>query len=341
MFIIVSANVVITTKYHIILKKTGGTEYLSSKMYDVADYLKENKMNNLLYFDTHFKHNLLFFSEGLIEGENICDFMNAECGKEILIKLNEGILNKHSYYLISNAQWIFLPWIYNILAGFLVKTNQTVVYNKIFYDYKGEPLYYLLELQNKSKLYSNEQIFPSLKQGHINSIKAYPSENSKILFSKVLLDKTDTLKVKYYISPPKNKVYIFIHKVFEKIFGFDRDSGFIWFYKDYYYLNISNYSSLNFNIISDNQTSGLEFQIREHDGDAWYYFDNTSLSRTNWTIINIPYLNFSNPSWADHGDGKKTFDNIVQIGITVTSFDKAVNKTVIFRTYDDQIFFLE
>jgi hypothetical protein len=148
------------------------------------------------------------------------------------------------------------------------------------------------------------------------------------------------LQLNYSITESRNKQDGLVQKIFRNLFLKEQESGFIFLRHDYKYVNFSNYSSINIEVRSDdNQTGGLEFQIKESDGDAWYYFAN--ITSVNWTLIHMPFEDFINPPWAQKGDRKKTFVEVELIGITLTSFDKPINKTVYFKTFGNQLFNLD
>ena len=322
LLIVIFINVKIILNFHSFLKKTGGTLFMSDSIYDVADYLEKNQIMNPLFSYSFVQDNLYFLSNGRIYRKD---------NNELNCKSQKNQISDSQLYYISYAGDIW------------ISKNVTFELEKVFYDRSSKPGYLLFKIYD-SHCDNNQRNKTALHLSNPDDTKVIRLYYcSDCIAQYQLMDNIDQkmLKLIYSITKSKNKRSSILYKIFENIFLGNPESGFIFLRHDYKYLNFSNYSSINVYVRSDdNQTGGMEFQIKESEGDAWYYFDNTSLSATNWTLIHMPFENFTSPSWAQMGNGKKTFTEIKLIGITLTSFNIAINKTVYFKTFGDQIFFL-
>ena len=299
---------------------------MSDTIYDVADYLEKNQIFNPMYSDHFLQKNLYFLSNGRI---NQKDVYEVNC-----IPTNQSTNN-----MISNSQQFYISYADDIW----ILNNISFVLEKEFYDKNSKLVYSLFKIyDNSCNSLQNRTVLYLSNPDEAKSMHTYYCSRCNVHSQLMDYNNQKLLKIHYSIPNNIKKRGSILRKILENIFLGNEEQGYIFLRQAYNYLNFSNYSSLNVYVISDNnQTSGLEFQIKEQDGDAWYYFDNTSLSKGNWTLIHMPFENFTNPFWAQRGDGKRTFDNIVLIGITLTSFDEVVNKTVYFKTFGDQIFFLD
>lgn len=129
-----------------------------------------------------------------------------------------------------------------------------------------------------------------------------------------------------------------MHKIVERIFGVPVDFGWVQIRKDLSSADWSEYKSISLSIKGEGNPSNLEFSVIEEEGDAWYYLDKNSLTSTDWTEIRIPFKDFTNPSWASHGDGRKDFKNVIKIGLTFTNFEEPVKNKLYFEMFDGELF---
>lgn len=152
------------------------------------------------------------------------------------------------------------------------------------------------------------------------------------------IDQDKKILIVDYELSHRNNLWRQIHKIFERIFEMPIDFGWVQIKKDLDYADWGDYTTMSLSIKGTGKPSNLDFSIVEEDGDAWYYFDKTSLASEEWVEIRMPFEDFINPGWAGHGDGKKEFKNITRIELTITNFDEPVKNTLSFEMFDDELF---
>ncbi len=70
-------------------------------------------------------------------------------------------------------------------------------------------------------------------------------------------------------------------------------------------------------------------------------FDDKILKNENWMILSIPLESLENPIWAEKGNSKKELTNVIEIGLTLTSFETKTEKTIYLNTFDGEVFYLK
>jgi len=148
------------------------------------------------------------------------------------------------------------------------------------------------------------------------------------------------MKIKYVIPHNKKDWQIFLHKIKERLFNINVDYGWVYMYKYLPNMDWRNYSSITLFLKSDIPGGSFELHFKEQDDDEWFYFDNMTLSKDGWIRIKIPFAKFIQPKWTSKGDGEKELYSITEIGITFTSFDMPLNKTLYMSVIDGEIFSL-
>jgi hypothetical protein len=296
-------NVSNIIEYHAYLIKIGGQGRSSDAVYDLASYLEKNKILTPIFTDHSLYEVLHIVSGGRIEMKDTYKLTNCS----------------HPVYYVADFQEI---WI----------TNASFSLEKTFYDRNSQPVYLLYSLCSDA-----EHSIPNPSDSR-SKVQIHPCPDCSVRFGYA---NNQTIRFNYFIPHNKNNRSIFLHKIIERLFSMDVNYGWVWLCNDFVYLNFSKYSSINLYILSDNQTSGLQFKVTDADKNEWYFFDNQSLSQENWTIIQMPFKDFVRPPWVNIGSKKRNFADIRQICITLTSFDKPINKTVYFKTFGEEIFYLE
>ncbi|MDP2922219.1 MAG: CIA30 family protein [Candidatus Omnitrophota bacterium] len=170
-----------------------------------------------------------------------------------------------------------------------------------------------------------------------NSYQTISCEGCKINTRFESEQEKELLVLDYQLSH-KNWVWRQLHKVFERVFKISVDFGWVQINKKLDYVDWRDYGVISIFIKGSGKPSGIDFSITEEDGDAWYYFDKESLTSEDWVEIRMPFEDFVNPKWASHGNGKKEFKNVTQIAVTITNFDRPIENTLYFETFDGDLF---
>jgi hypothetical protein len=152
-----------------------------------------------------------------------------------------------------------------------------------------------------------------------------------------LSEENATLKIQYVIPHNKNWLQVTLHKIKERIFGVPVDYGWVYLHKYLPNVDYSNYSAIKLFFKSDIPGGSFEVHFMEQDGDEWYYFDNSTLSMGNWVSIRIPFARFYQPVWASKGDGIQERTSVTDFGLTLTSYDVPLNKTVYMAIDNNEI----
>jgi len=223
--------------------------------------------------------------------------------------------------------------------------NLTMNYEELQYDYA--------ELQNNYSIQIEENSWLQQEINEMNTslldlyTKIYPYEYSTthcekcFVYLSLINNGNNLMKITYTIPPSnKKKWQVFLHKVKERWLNIPVDYGWVYVYKYLPDVDWSNYSAIKINVKSDIPGGSFQLHFKEQDGDEWFYMDDTILSKDGWISVTIPFTQFSQPSWASHANGKQQLNDITEIGITFTSFDKSLNKTVYFSVNKENIFSL-
>ena len=137
-------NVRLNVNYHLDMRKTGCFETWTTAVYDLADYLRENKISNLLTFHWGMQHNVAFLTD--------CDVMPVPMlgsQEECLSVYNRFLVNNDIFY-IARGPFDLSPKereeLFSRLGKIAKGYNKELVLNKIFYNRSGVPVYYLYKV---------------------------------------------------------------------------------------------------------------------------------------------------------------------------------------------------
>ncbi len=126
------------------MKKSGGYARWSTAIYELSDYLKDNKINNPVTFGFGLKHNLIFLSDFEvmpIQLDERCDFETVEKEYRLLSMKQEPI-----YYLKRDSEDYWRN--YNFFMTLAKKEGKSESLEKVFLNNTDRGVYWLYKIVN-------------------------------------------------------------------------------------------------------------------------------------------------------------------------------------------------
>lgn len=147
-FILIECNVTIRNNY-LYFRKTGGTGNYSDAIYELASYLKTNKIFSPFAMDWGFNHNLIFLSGGDVVSPKLAYVESGDNGQKdnFIEDCKLSLNNSANKYLFHAPAFANRPEVFLIFEKIVKASGKVLCEEKKFYQRDGRLVYILYSVK--------------------------------------------------------------------------------------------------------------------------------------------------------------------------------------------------